>query len=86
MEPVAMSCQELVELVTEYFEDRLPVPERLRFEEHLAECQACRIYLDQMRETIRLTGALGEDSISPEAKDKLLAAFRGWRRSDSLPS
>ncbi len=74
-----MNCQELVELVTDYFEDRLPTGERRRFDEHLAECEFCRIYLDQMRETIRLTGRLGEESIAPETRDRLVEAFRGWR-------
>jgi predicted anti-sigma-YlaC factor YlaD len=75
-----MNCQQLVELVTDYFEERLPASERLRFDEHLAECEFCRVYLDQMRETIRLTGRLGEESIPPETREKLLEAFRGWRR------
>jgi predicted anti-sigma-YlaC factor YlaD len=74
-----MNCQQLVELVTDYFEERLPASERLRFDEHLAECEFCRVYLDQMRETIRLTGRLGEDAIPLETREKLLAAFRGWR-------
>jgi anti-sigma factor RsiW len=75
-----MSCQELVELVTEYFEGRLPAAERRRFDEHLAVCGPCGIYLEQMRETIRLTGRLAEDSISPDTRDALLEAFRTWRR------
>jgi predicted anti-sigma-YlaC factor YlaD len=79
MEPVLITCQQLVELVTDYVEDRLPLPERMSFEEHLAVCGPCRNYLDQMRETIRLTGSLEEESIAPEARDALLAAFRDWR-------
>jgi anti-sigma factor RsiW len=75
-----MSCQELVELVTEYFEGRLPARERTRFEQHLAGCEPCVIYLAQMRETIRLTGTLADDAVPPETRDALLEAFRGWRR------
>ncbi len=74
-----LSCQELVELVTDYLEDALPPPERERFERHLAECGNCEIYLDQMRRTIELTGSLGPDSISPEAEQALLRAFRDWK-------
>jgi anti-sigma factor RsiW len=73
-------CRELVELVTEYFEDRLPPLDRARFEAHLAECQACRTYLEQFRQTIRALGRLPEESLSPQARDTLLAAFRGWSR------
>ena len=82
-EPTAteeLSCQELVELVTDYFEGALPDHERRRFDEHLGGCEGCRTYVDQMRETIRLAGALRAESISDEARDVLLATFADWRR------
>ena len=75
-----LPCQELVELVTDYLEDRLPPLERKRFEAHLAECEACRAYLEQFRATIRALGRLPEESLSPEARTALLTAFRGWSR------
>lgn len=75
-----MPCQELVELVTDYLEDRLSPIDRSRFESHLAECQACRTYLEQYRQTIRALGRLPEESLSTEAREVLLAAFRGWSR------
>jgi predicted anti-sigma-YlaC factor YlaD len=53
----------------------------VRFEEHLAVCEGCRNYLEQMRATIRLTGALKTDSIPDRVRDQLLAAFRDWKRS-----
>ena len=34
-----MPCQELVELVTDYLEDRLSPVDRIRFEAHIAECE-----------------------------------------------
>ena len=70
-----MSCKELVALVTEYLDDALPPERRLRLEQHLAICPPCRGYLSQMRETIRVAGALTEETISPEARDALLLAF-----------
>jgi anti-sigma factor RsiW len=48
----ALSCRDLVELVTDYLEDALPAAERLRFEEHVAACEGCGAYLDQMRRTL----------------------------------
>lgn len=76
-----LTCKELVEVVTDYLEGRLPPAERVRFEEHIAFCSWCRTYLDQMRETVRLTGTLREDNLSPEARDGLLRAFRDWKES-----
>ena len=75
-----MPCRELVELVTDYLEDRLSPFDRARFEEHLGNCEACRTYLKQFRQTIRALGRLPEESLSPEARQALLAAFRGWSR------
>ena len=75
-----MPCRELVELVTDYLEDRLSPVDRARFEAHLAACEACRTYLEQFRQTIRVLGRLPEESLSLEARDVLLAAFRGWSR------
>jgi anti-sigma factor RsiW len=74
-----LTCRELVELVTEYFEGSLPRRERKRFEAHISKCKWCTAYLHQMRETIRTLGVLTEDSIEPEARDELLAAFREWK-------
>lgn len=75
-----LPCDELVELVTDYLEDRLPATERARFEAHLAICSGCRSYLEQMRQTIRSLGRLSAASIDSDARLRLLAAFRDWRR------
>jgi anti-sigma factor RsiW len=74
-----MSCQELVELVTDYVEGSLSWRSRRRFEKHIRACQWCARYVEQMRVTIRTVGRLDADSISPQARDELLAAFSDWR-------
>ncbi len=76
---MTISCKELVELVTEFFEGTMPREERLRFEEHIAVCPPCRTHLEQMRETIHLLGMLPAESISPDAEQQLLRAFRDWK-------
>jgi anti-sigma factor RsiW len=74
-----LSCQELVELVTSYLEDALPPGEHASFEHHIAGCTGCHEYLRQMRQTIELTGQLTPADISPDAEQKLRAAFRDWQ-------
>jgi anti-sigma factor RsiW len=74
-----MSCRELVELVTAYFEGALSIGDRMRFELHLTDCDGCSAYLEQMRRTIELTGTLRVDDVSREAEDALVRAFRSWR-------
>jgi anti-sigma factor RsiW len=78
-----MTCQELVELVTEYLEGTLPPADRERFEAHLSECEGCANYVAQMRTTVGLVGALREDDMDPEARETLLRAFRDFRRAGS---
>jgi anti-sigma factor RsiW len=74
------ACDEIVELVTAYLEDALPVTDRARFERHLAECDGCAVYLDQMRLTIRLTGRLPRESLPPAAREAFLTLLRKWKR------
>ena len=76
-----LSCQELVELVTDYLEGVLPPELHARFEQHIAHCTGCQTYLAQMRATIDATGSLTPESVSPDAERALLDAFRGWRSS-----
>jgi predicted anti-sigma-YlaC factor YlaD len=76
-----LSCQELVELVTDYLEGALSEADRVRFDNHIGPCDACRIYVEQMRQTIELVGHLSVDALTPEAERDLLEAFQGWRAS-----
>jgi predicted anti-sigma-YlaC factor YlaD len=76
-----LTCAQLVELVTDYLERRMSDDDTERFEEHLAFCDGCRAYLDQMRATIAATGRLREADLPPELEERLLDAFRGWRRT-----
>lgn len=73
-----MNCSQLVELVTEYLEGALPRDRRARFEEHLRGCDGCTAYMAQFETTIRLTGMLTEEQVSPQARQALLGAFRAW--------
>jgi anti-sigma factor RsiW len=76
-----LSCRELVELVTDYLEGALPEEGRLRFEDHIGRCAGCKVYLEQIRQTIAVLGHLPEEALSPDAERVLIEAFRGWRAS-----
>lgn len=76
-----LTCQELVELVTDYHEGALSARDRQRFEEHVVFCDGCASFLEGMRRTIEVTGRrLREEDLLPELQQELVAAFRGWRR------
>lgn len=74
-----MTCKELVELVTDYFEGRLPEVQREKFEDHLSWCPPCVVYLDQIKAVIGAAGKLVEQDVPPPARDALLHAFRHWK-------
>jgi anti-sigma factor RsiW len=73
------ACQEMVELVTDYLEGNLTRSQRRRFEAHLRGCEHCTEYLEQMRTTIRLTGRLEDDDITPEMREEFGELYRRWR-------
>jgi anti-sigma factor RsiW len=77
-----LTCQQLVELVTDYFEDVLGPADRARFEAHVAGCPGCDAYLGQMRTTLEVVGATAALETLPEMS-ALLEAFRGWKRNRS---
>ncbi len=74
-----LTCRELVELVTDYFENALSETERARVREHLASCDGCDTYVEQMRQTIQTLGKLEEKDVSPEAEEKLRRVFWKWK-------
>lgn len=74
-----MTCQELVELVTDYLEGALPEEDRERFEDHLAGCRHCATHIAQMRTTIAVVGRLREEELPDVAREELLATFRDWK-------
>jgi hypothetical protein len=78
--PDELSCQEVVELVTDCLEGALPAAERARFEQHLGGCAGCLAYLDQVRRTIQVVGTLRDEDVDPAVLDALVGSFRGWRR------
>jgi anti-sigma factor RsiW len=75
-----LTCQEFVELVTDYLEGALDPDARRRFEQHLAVCEGCETYLNQMQETAARLGEIPVESLSDEMQSALLSAFRTFRR------
>jgi anti-sigma factor RsiW len=73
-----IACQEVVELISDYLENALSTRDHGRLEHHLAGCPHCDAYLEQMRETLRLTGRLTPENLSPEMTEEFSEIFRRW--------
>jgi anti-sigma factor RsiW len=77
---LGIDCAEVVELVTDYLEGAVDEPLRAEIEAHLALCPGCDAYLAQMRATIDLLGHVPVESLSPQVRAELVAAFGDLRR------
>ena len=76
-----VTCQEVVELVTDYLEGALTSEEAALFEQHLNFCDGCDWYVDQLRTTIATVGRIGPEEVPDAMRAKLLTAFRDRGRS-----
>ena len=73
-----VTCQQFVELITDYFEGALQPRTLSQVEEHLVMCDWCVTYVEQMQATIASLRELGEHH-SPEPPDSVLAILRERR-------
>jgi anti-sigma factor RsiW len=76
-----MKCRDVVELMTEYLEGALSASDRARFEDHIAGCDGCRAYLEQLRATRSVSSHVGEVMVPEELERELVEAFRSWKRT-----
>jgi predicted anti-sigma-YlaC factor YlaD len=74
-----VTCQQFVELITDYFEGALAPRTQTLVEEHLVMCDWCVAYADQMAATVAALAELNDDAAA-EPPDALLAALRGRGR------
>jgi len=75
-------CRDAVELVSDYLDGTLARGQRRRLEKHLAGCDACTAYLDQMRATIAASGKVGPDDLPSDVLEGLVDLFRQYRDDD----
>jgi hypothetical protein len=79
----ALTCQEIVELVTEYQENALLPEMRKRLEDHVDNCPGCTTYIEQVQLTIDMLHRLAEEPAFLATKQELLQVFRNWKQYSS---
>jgi len=72
---VALTCQEVTELVTDYTGGAMSPEDRARFEQHLHACTWCMTYLAQLRRTVEWAGQLEPPAV-PIPRAALLDMYR----------
>jgi anti-sigma factor RsiW len=80
-----LTCQQVVELVTEYLDEVMEPRRRARFEAHLDGCDGCTAYLEQFRTTVSVMAHLDVDGVPTPVMDELLSAFRNWAHDQTGP-
>jgi hypothetical protein len=72
-----LTCREIAELATDYFEVSLPPPTSERFAAHVSRCDGCQAYLRQVRITVDIVHTVAAPG--PVDASALLTDFRRWR-------
>jgi len=80
--PSRLVCQQAVELASDYLEGSLSRRDRRRLEKHLAQCDACTAYMEQLRATIEASGVVTPDDLAPEALNTLTELFQKFHEND----
>ena len=75
-----MTCRRVTELITDYLDGALSPADRRRFETHLAGCDGCTTYLEQMRATIETLGIIDLDQVPDDVVESLVLVYRQYRR------
>ena len=79
----ALTCQEVVELVTEYLENA-PLPEMPKqLEGHIDDCPGCATYLKQVRQTVVLLHQIARETAFPASLREMLR-ISNWKRAASI--
>ena len=73
-----LSCQELVELITDYVEGVLDGQRRAEVVRHLSECDDCLRYVAQLQQTGRVLASMPAPTLSSDDRAALIAAYRDW--------
>jgi anti-sigma factor RsiW len=76
---LAISCADALELMTDHLEGALSEADAARMRAHLAGCEACKVYLDQLRATIEIvheTGRAEAFPVDPQRVEMLAELFR----------
>ncbi len=71
-------CRDVVSLLSDYLEGRLPDAVRTDLEQHLSRCPACLRDLNTYRSTVSLLGSLSDEEL-PEPLRLRLRAFLDGR-------
>jgi anti-sigma factor RsiW len=75
-------CRQAVELMSDYLDGALSSRDQRRLARHLAACDACDAYLEQLRAVIAASGRAEPDDLDPEVLEGLVVLYRQFRADE----
>ena len=73
-----LTCQQVVELITDYLEGALDEQRHAEVARHLSECDDCLIYASQLQLTGRLLASVPAATLTADDRAALIATYREW--------
>jgi anti-sigma factor RsiW len=73
-----LTCQQLVELITDYAEGALDAEQHAAVARHLSDCDECLRYASQLQQTGRVLASMPAPVLSNDDRAALIAAYREW--------
>lgn len=76
--PLRIRCADAVEIITDFLDGTLSDYDRDALIAHLEGCEGCRVFVDQVEMTVRLTSDVGERDVvlSPPDIDDLIRLLK----------
>ncbi|HEY0545955.1 MAG TPA: zf-HC2 domain-containing protein [Pyrinomonadaceae bacterium] len=71
-----MTCEETQQAFSLYVDDRLALPARAAFDQHLQQCPLCRARLAETQSLVRDLGAIARPALPRELESSITAALR----------
>ena len=66
-----MTCQDVIEILSDYLEEALGPAAIERLEQHLRDCAPCVAYLNTFRKSRELAGEASQVAMPPEMTQRL---------------
>ena len=72
-------CRDAVELMSNFLDEALSRRDQRRLTRHLQDCDACTLYLEQLRQIIAVSGTASPGDLTSDAVEALVEVFRRFR-------
>jgi anti-sigma factor RsiW len=80
-----LTCKQIAARATDRMEGALGILDRRRFDRHVARCDACRRYVQQLQATVGALRRLPEPELSPRLDETLMAQYDAWAATRTGP-